>query len=97
MKKLSILFLILFAAVFAQAAQVVRGPYIEDPTQTTMILKWQTDADTPSWLEYGPAPRCNQIMTVTPESTVHKAVLYGLVPNQDFCYRLYVNNTAGIS
>mgnify|MGYP003288270940 CR=1 FL=1 len=36
MKKLSILFLILFAAVFAQAAQVVRGPYIEDPTQTTM-------------------------------------------------------------
>lgn len=95
MKKFSTLFLILFAAVFAQAAQVVRGPYIEDPTQTTMILKWQTDADTPSWLEYGPAPRCNQIMTVTPESTVHKAVLYGLVPNQDFCYRLYVNNTAG--
>ena len=87
--------MILFAAVFVQAAQVVRGPYIEDPTQTTMILKWQTDMATPSWLEYGPAPRCNQIMTVTPEGTAHKAVLYGLVPNQDFCYRLYVNNTAG--
>lgn len=76
------------------AAQVVRGPYIEDPTQTTMILRWQTDVATPAWLEYGPAPRCNQIMKISPEGTEHKAVLYGLVPNQDFCYRLYVYNEA---
>ena len=76
------------------AAQLVRGPYIEDPNQTTMILKWQTDVPTPAWLEYGPAPRCNQIMTITPQSTQHKAVLYGLVPNQDFCYRVYVNNAS---
>ena len=76
------------------ATQVVRGPYIEDPTQTTMILRWQTDVATPAWLEYGPAPRCNQIMKISPEGTEHKAVLYGLVPNQDFCYRLYVYNEA---
>ncbi|MBR2865090.1 MAG: metallophosphoesterase [Elusimicrobiaceae bacterium] len=76
------------------AAQVVRGPYIEDPTQTTMILRWQTDVATPAWLEYGPSPRCNQIMKISPEGTEHKAVLYGLVPNQDFCYRLYVYNEA---
>ena len=76
------------------AAQVVRGPYIEDPTQTTMILRWQTDVSTPAWLEYGPSPRCNQIMKISPEGTEHKAVLYGLVPNQDFCYRLYVYNEA---
>ena len=80
--------------VASYAAQVVRGPYIEDPTQTTMILRWQTDEDTPAWLEYGPAPRCNQIMKISPEGTQHKAVLYGLVPNQDFCYRLYVYNAA---
>lgn len=76
------------------AAQVVRGPYLEDPTQTTLVLRWQTDQATPAWLEYGPAPRCNQIMTITPEVTQHKVVLYGLVPNQDFCYNLYVNNQA---
>lgn len=78
----------------ARAAQIVRGPYIEDPTQTTMILKWQTDVPTPGWVEYGPAPRCNQIMTVSPKNTSHKVILYGLVPNQEFCYRIYVNNTA---
>lgn len=94
MNKILLLSLFLLGGVNAYAAQIIRGPYIEDPTQTTMILKWQTDAATPAWLEYGPSPRCNQIMTVTPEGTQHKAILYGLVPNQDFCYRAYVNNSA---
>ncbi|MBQ7908298.1 MAG: metallophosphoesterase [Elusimicrobiaceae bacterium] len=93
---MKILFTVLLTMLTAvsYAAQVVRGPYIEDPTQTTMILRWQTDESTPAWLEYGPAPRCNQIMKISPEGTQHKAVLYGLVPNQDFCYRLYVYNAA---
>ncbi len=95
MKKLSLFSVLILAVCPLQAAQLIRGPYIEDPTQTTMVLRWQTDEATPSWLEYGPAPRCNQIMTLTPEATQHKAILYGLVPNQDFCYRIYVNNTAG--
>ena len=86
---------ILQTALAAFSAQVIRGPYLEDPTQTTLILRWQTDVNTPAWLEYGPSPRCNQIMKISPEGTQHKAVLYGLVPNQDFCYRLYVLNTEG--
>ncbi|MBR3631659.1 MAG: metallophosphoesterase [Elusimicrobiaceae bacterium] len=84
----------LFAPLLSFAAQVVRGPYLEDPTQTTLILRWETNEKTPAWLEYGPAPRCNQIMKISPESTEHKAVLYGLVPNQEFCYKLYVYNSA---
>ena len=87
-------FAVCAALLPAAAAQIVRGPYIEDPTQSTMVLRWQTDEDTPSWLEYGPVPRCNQLMTITPSSTSHKAILYGLVPNQDYCYRLYVYNQA---
>ena len=85
-------FLLAFCACGAYGAQIIRGPYIEDPTQSTMVLRWQTDVPTPAWLEYGPAPRCNQILKINPEGTQHKAILYGLVPNQDFCYRLYVYN-----
>ena len=33
-------------------------------------------------------------MTLTPTAYNHKAVLYGLVPNQDYCYHLYVENAA---
>jgi len=85
--------LILLMPLCGYAAQVVRGPYLEDVTQTTIVARWQTDKATPAWLEYGPYPRCNQIMKISPESTNHKAVLYGLVPNQKFCYRLYVYNS----
>ncbi|MBR2082375.1 MAG: metallophosphoesterase [Elusimicrobiaceae bacterium] len=93
MKKL--LLLIFFGLTLnAYAAQIIRGPYLENPTPTAMTLRWQTSAATPSWLEYGPAPRCNQIMTLTPQAYNHKVVLYGLVPNQDYCYHLYVENAA---
>lgn len=79
---------------WAHAAQIIRGPYLENPTPTSMTLRWQTSVPAASWLEYGPVPRCNQIMTVTPAAYNHKAVLYGLVPNQDYCYHLYVSNAA---
>lgn len=95
MKKLFLPFILLVSAALpGGAAQIIRGPYLEDPTQTTLILHWQTSDSTPAWLEYGPAPRCNQLMTITPAGTRHKAVLYGLVPNQEYCYRLYVENSA---
>ena len=92
--RISLLTLLICLCQAVFAAQVVRGPYLEDPTQTTLVMRWRTDEATPAWLEYGPAPRCNQIMKISPEGTDHKAVLYGLVPNQNFCYRLYVYNQA---
>jgi len=95
MRKLFVTGIFLGLTAVGFSAQVIRGPYIEDPTQTTVVLRWQTDEQTPAWLEYGPAPRCNQIMKISPSGTQHKAVLYGLVPNQPFCYRLYVLNQAG--
>ena len=93
MKRIGI-FLLLLCTGYGFAAQVVRGPYLEDPTQNTLVMHWRTDERTPAWLEYGPQPRCNQVMKILPEGTEHKAILYGLIPNQDFCYRLYVYNTA---
>lgn len=82
----------MLSAVSAFGAQLVRGPYLENPTQTSLTLRWQTSAAVPTWLEYGPTPRCNQIMTLTPAAYNHKVTLYGLVPNQEFCYHLYVAN-----
>ena len=84
-----IFFLMLMcSAMGAQGAQLVRGPYLENATPTSMTMRWQTDHAVASWLEYGPAPRCNQIMTLTPAQQQHKVVLYGLVPNQDFLLSL---------
>lgn len=94
MKKILLIFGISWA-LHASAAPLWRGPYVENPTPTAMTLRWQTAAAVPTWLEYGPVPRCNQIMTLTPAAHNHKAVLYGLVPNQDYCYHLYVGLPGG--
>lgn len=84
-------FIFLFAATL-DAAVITRGVYVEDPTQTTAIFKLRASAPTPVWLEYGPAPECRQIMTLSPENIEHKIVLYGLVANKEFCYNAYVLN-----
>lgn len=84
--------LLLLLPVFVNAAQITRGVYVEDPAQTTTILRLRTSEPSPVWLEYGPAPECRQIMALSPEGTEHKFVLYGLVPNKEFCYNAYTFN-----
>jgi len=94
MKKLSaFLFLIFPLAVFG--AELTRGPYVEDPTLTTAVVRWSTNAPAQSWLEYGPKPQCNQIMTNSPEGMEHKVVLQGLASNKEYCYKVYVLNNQG--
>lgn len=93
-KGLFLTILLFFTCASVHAAEIVRGPYLEDVTQNTLVLRWQTNTPTPAWLEYGPVPNCNQIMTITPSGYNHRVILYGLVPNQDFCYRVYVQNRA---
>ncbi|GHT42756.1 hypothetical protein FACS189437_10710 [Bacteroidia bacterium] len=94
MKKLSVSFFLLFPlTVFA--AELIRGPYVEDPTLTTAVVKWSTDVPAQSWLEYGPKPKCGQIMTNSPEGTEHKVTLHGLASNKEYCYKVYVLNNNG--
>ena len=94
MKKLwLLLFLIFPLTVFA--AELIRGPYVEDPTLTTAVVKWSTNIPAQSWLEYGPKPKCNQIMANSPEGMEHKAVLQGLASNKEYCYKVYVLNNKG--
>ena len=84
MKKLSVfLFLIFPLTVFA--AELIRGPYVEDPTLTTAVVKWSTNIPAQAWLEYGPKPMCNQIMANSPEGIEHKVVLQGLASNKEYC------------
>ncbi|ACC97740.1 putative phosphohydrolase [Elusimicrobium minutum Pei191] len=93
MKKL-LVFILLNISAFGFGAEFTRGPYVEDPTLTTAIIKWHTDVPSVGWFEYGPSPKCNQIMTISPKSTSHEVVLHGLVANKEFCYKAYIQNNA---
>ncbi|MDR0953435.1 MAG: metallophosphoesterase [Elusimicrobiota bacterium] len=87
--------LFLFATAAANAAQIVRGPYTEDPEQTTAVIKWAANEPTASWLEYGPEGKCSQLMLISSKKMSHSTTLHGLIPNTQFCYKVYVQNNAG--
>ncbi|MDR0291605.1 MAG: metallophosphoesterase [Elusimicrobium sp.] len=94
MKKLyTFLFLVLPLTVFA--GELIRGPYVEDPTLTTAVVRWSTNVPAQSWLEYGPKPKCNQIMSNSPAGIEHRVTLNGLASNKEYCYKVYVLNNRG--
>lgn len=92
-------FLFFIAAMTAlsglNAANIIRGPYVEAPDQTTAMIKWAADMPTPAWIEYGPEGKCSQLMAISPEKTEHSLTLHGLIPNTKFCYKVYVRNDSG--
>ena len=94
MKKASVLFFLIFPlTVFA--AELARGPYVEDAQLTSASVRWGVNAPVQAWLEYGPKPDCSQIMTNSPQGMEHKVTLLGLAPNKEYCYRVYVVNNKG--
>ena len=84
---------VLLAALCAlNAANIIRGPYVEDAAQNTAVIKWAADAPTPAWVEYGPEGKCSQLMALAPKREEHSLTLHGLIPNTKFCYKIYVMN-----
>ena len=87
------LFLTLICPV--QAAEIIKGPYTEDPALKTVVIKFAATESTPAWVEYGPMGKCSQLMAIAAPARNHKFILHGLTPNTQFCYKAYVMNNAG--
>lgn len=87
--------ILIFAACALNAAVIERGPYVEEPQRTSIMLRWATDVPAAGWVEYGPEGKCSQVMVVSPKRKYHALTLYGLIPNTKFCYKVFVENNAG--
>jgi hypothetical protein len=75
-------------------AAVVRGPYLQMPTATSMIVRWRTDTPTDSRVAIGPAPGSlgTNVDSLVP-TTEHVVSVTGLTP--DALYYYSVGSTAG--
>jgi hypothetical protein len=91
MKKF-LIFIFAIITLNLNAANIVRGPYTQDPELTTAVIRFSTDEPTPAWIEYGPQGQCNLVMTNSPKQKNHVITLHGLIPNTQFCYKVYVQN-----
>lgn len=91
---------ILFVSIFsfAQAAQdslIIRGPYLQLGTDTSMIIRWRTADTVLCSIKYGTALNL-QTLTIGEDvpTTEHELHIGGLTPFTKYFYTIYNNATA---
>src|SRR5215217_3814620 len=85
---LTSILLSLSASPFVHAATtVVRGPYLQMATPTSMVIRWRTDATEASVVTYG-LERAQMTATAKSEgvSTEHVVYVTGLKPETKYFY-----------
>lgn len=77
-------------------AQVNRYPYIQQPTETTVLIAWQTQNPETGTISWGSSPTSlsNSQSDITPSNN-HDFTLTGLQPNTQYYYE--ISNTGGFA
>lgn len=70
-------------------ASVVRGPYLQMGTPTSVVVRWRTDFATNSFVQYGSAPGSLTSSVVSLSvTTEHEITLTGLSPQTTYAYAI---------
>ena len=78
------------STVFTQT--VIRGPYLQSPTESTIVIKWRTDAPTNSKVQYGTSlSNLDLVASSNGSNTNHTITLTNLTPATTYYYS--VGNT----
>ncbi|MBP6516814.1 MAG: metallophosphoesterase [Chitinophagales bacterium] len=94
MRKSLLLFFICFGSIHLFAQQVVRGPYLQNPTASSIIVRWRTDSPTDSKVVYGVTQQNLTLTKVdTVQTTEHIVTISGLNANAKYYYRIGNNST----
>ena len=78
----------------ASAVQIVAGPYLQAPTETSMTVMWLTDHGCTSWVEFGQGDSLDRKVhhsqhgLIDADQTIHRVTLDGLVPGMSYRYRV---------
>lgn len=84
-------------------ARILKGPYLQNVTQNSITIRWETDIDSPSEVAYGnsahygrsgsgrtctiQAPTNNGTLPV-PDAFQHEVVISGLIPSNEYHYQV---------
>lgn len=90
MKRNLLSLLMVIAVIWQLSAQdLVRGPYMQNLTQTSVKVMWRTSAPTQGWVKVGSSPD-NLTLTFTgsADATNHIVDITGLNPYQQYFYSI---------
>jgi hypothetical protein len=81
------LWLCLIATTQLSAAEIIRGPYLQTSTQTSITIRWRTDAPTNSLVRFGlDCSNMNSSVSSAIVETEHELTLINLVTNTRYFY-----------
>lgn len=79
----------------ACAIEIVAGPCLQNPTETSMSIVWLTDVQCTSWVEYGSSEQTLDQKAFTSshglidaDQTIHRITIEGLPPASTCYYRI---------
>ena len=76
------------------ALQIVAGPYLQNPSRTSMTVMWITDSKSTSWVEYGTGDTLDRKAfnsrhgLIDADETIHRVSIDGLSPGKEYKYRI---------
>jgi len=94
LKKITIHVLLLFVVFNIKAQNVIRGPYLQKGSATSMTIKWRTSSSTTSKVEYGTnLSNLSEVSVDNGFKTNHEIQINGLSPDTKYYYRISNNNS----
>ncbi|NIR50731.1 metallophosphoesterase [candidate division KSB1 bacterium] len=73
---------------------VIRGPYLQLGTPTSVVVKWRTDQDADSRVRYGSSlSNLNESTVGSGSTTEHEVALTGLSPDTKYYYAIGTSST----
>lgn len=93
--KIFSLWIILFAFFCYNAQTLTRGPYLQSPTESTIVIKWRTSANINSKVRFGTdSLNLSQTVSLNNSTKEHTVKLSNLVPSTVYYYSVGNNATS---
>ena len=97
MKQIVILILCIFLLSTNNYAQFRKGPYLQNPTDSSVTIMWQLENANVCTLTYS-VDTVNMVEIKSfPKDSIHEVVLPNLIPDTKYYYRIYTNDTSFIT
>lgn len=85
--KSALLLFSLFIIYYSNSQVVIRGPYLQTPTESSIIIKWRTDVPTTSRVVYGSdVNNLNEQVLNNQSTTEHTVEIVGLATYSEYYY-----------
>ena len=87
MKSISLILICILFSLNGFTQTVIRGPYLQSPTENTIVIKWRTDAPTNSRVQYGTSlSNLDLVATNNGSNSNHTITLTNLTPATTYYY-----------